>query len=55
VNPPRFPQRFPANTPTSTPKYADNFRIICRLNGFLPESTSEIVDFGISVAWCTGA
>ena len=41
--------RFPANTPTSTPKYAANFRIICRLNGFFPTNTSEMVDFGIPI------
>ena len=33
--------KFPANTPTSTPKYAASFRIICRLNGFFPASTSR--------------
>jgi hypothetical protein len=39
--------KFPANTVTSTLKYLAKFRIICRLNGFFPASTSEIVDFGI--------
>ena len=46
----RAAQMFAASMLTSTVKYAASLRIICRLKGFLPAKTSEIVDLAIDVS-----